>query len=441
MKVEVEDISSVKKKLHIEIPKEDVTREIDKFYSKLQKSVRLKGFRPGKIPRSVLENRFKKERTSEVSAQLINISYPASLQKNNLFPLGNPELDFPELISGQEYKYSATIEVKPPIHIKEYTGMKLKKTIYKVSDVKIEEKLKILQRQHSQLKTIDDDRAVRRGDFVQIDYEGFKNGKPFPPVGKAENFIAEVGSAKLLKRVSDELIGMSRGGTKTFPVKFPDDYPSKDLAGEEVSFTVTVKEIKKQIFPEINDEFAKDIGQFSNLEELKSAIRKEMERNFNNLSERELYEQVIDKLIEKTDFEVPAVLVDYESKNMAKDAEVAFASQNLSLQDMGYTPDTLVEKYRPAAERKVRGLLILDKIIEQEAFKINDDILNAGFENMSNRLGQPVESIKVVYKQDKKQAADIEQKFLEEHAIQFIIANSTVEQVEADSKETSKDLA
>lgn len=439
MKVEVEDISSIKKKLHIEIPKEDVIREINKFYNKLQKSVKLKGFRPGKIPRSVLENRFKKEVASEVITQLINISYPKSLQKSDLLPLGNPQFDLPELVSGLEYKYSATIEVKPPITINQYTGLKLKKTIYKVSDNKIEEKLKILQRNHAQLKAIDDNRPVRAGDFVQIDYEGFKDGKLFPPVGKAENFIAEVGSKKLLKGVSDQLIGMTCGETKTFPVKFPDNYPAKDLAGEDVSFTATVKEIKKQILPEINDEFAKDLGQFSNLEALKSAIRKEMERNFNNFSERELYEQVIDKLIEKTDFELPAILVDYQSKTMAKDAEAALASQNLSPQDMGYTPDTFVEKYRPAAERKVRGLLILDKIIEQEGFKINDDILNAGFENMSNRLGQPVESIKMVYKQDKKQAPNIEQKFLEEHAIQFIINNSTVEEVEADSKEASRD--
>jgi trigger factor len=439
MKVEVEDISSVKKKLHIEISKEDVIREINKFYNKLQKSIKLKGFRPGKIPRAVLENRFKKEIASEVSAELINLSYPESLKKNNLVPLGNPQFDFPELVSGQEYKYAATIEVKPPIHITEYKGLKLKKTIYKVSNAKIEEKLKILQRQHAQLKAIDVDRPVRKGDFVQIDYEGFKEGKPFPPVAKTENFIAEVGSAKLLKGLSDELVGMTRGETKSFPVKFPDDYPAKNLAGKEVSFTATVKEIKQQILPEINDEFAKDLGQFSSLKELKAAIRKEMERHFNNFSERELYEQVIDKLIEKTDFELPEALVDYESKSMAKDAEAAFASQNLSLQDMGYTPDTFVEKYRSAAERKVRGLLILDNIIEQEGFKINDDILNAGFGNMSNRLGQPVENIKMVYKQDKKQAANIEQKFLEEHAIQFIIDNSTVEQVETDSKEASKD--
>ncbi len=428
MKVSVEDISSVKKKLHVEIPKEDVTKEINKFYNKLRKSVKLKGFRPGKVPRSVLENRFKKDVTSEVSAELISMSYPKALQENDIAPLGNPNFDYPELVSGQEYKYSATVEVKPPVSINEYIGLKLQKTIYKVSDDKIEEKLKTIQRSQAQLKTIDEDRPVRTGDFVQIDYEGLKDGKPFEPVGKTENFIAEVGSEKLLKEVSDQLIGMTRGETKTFPVKFPDDYLPKNLAGEEVSFTVTVKEIKEQILPEINDEFAKDLGQFSSLEELKSAIREEMERSFNNFSERELYEQVVNKLIEKTDFELPGILVEHETQVMAKDAEAAFGSQNLSLQDMGHTQKTLLEKYRPAAERKIRGLLILDKIIEQEGFKINDEILNAGFENLSKKLGQPVESLKMVYKQDKQQAANLDQKFLEEHTVKFIIDNSTVEE-------------
>ncbi|MBW2645877.1 MAG: trigger factor, partial [Deltaproteobacteria bacterium] len=284
-----------------------------------------------------------------------------------------------------------------------------------------------------------EDRPVRAGDFVQIDYEGLKDGKPFDSVGKTENFIAEVGSEKLLKEVSDQLIGMTCGETKTFPVKFSDDYVPKNLAGEEVSFTVTVKEIKEQILQEITDEFAKDLGQFSSLEELKSAIREEMERNFNNFSERELYEQIIEKLIEKTDFELPEILVGHETQGMAKDAEAAFGGQNLSLQDMGYTEKALLDKYRPAAERKVRGLLILDKIIEQEGFKINDEILNAGFENLSKKLGQPVESLKMVYNQDKQQAANLDQKFLEEHAIKFIIDNSTVEEVEPDSKKESND--
>lgn len=435
MKVSVEDVSSVKKKLDIEIPKEEVIREFDKFYKKLQKTVKLKGFRPGKVPRAVLENRFKKEAAFEVSVQLINMSYPKALQENDLVSLGNPKFDYPELVSGQEYKYSATVEVKPPIVINDYKMLKLKKSVYKVTDDKIEEKLKTLQHRHAQLETIDDDRPVGAGDFVQIDYEGSKDGKPFAPVGKAENFTTEVGSEQLLKEFSEQLVGMTRGETKTFMVTFPDDYRPKELAGQEVSFTVTLKEIKKQNLPEINDEFAKDLGQFSSLQELKSAIREEMERNFNNFSERELYEHVIDKLTEKTDFELPESLVNHEAGLMAKDAESAFAGQNLSLQDMGYTQETLLEKYRPAAERKVRGFLILDGIIEQEGFKINDEILNNGFENLSKKLGQPVESIKMVYKQDKEQAANLERKFLEEHAVQFIIDNSTVEEVEADLKD------
>ena len=438
MKVNVEDISSVKKKLLIEIPKEDVIKETDKFFNKLRKTVNLKGFRTGKIPRSVLENRFRKEAASEIGAELVNISYSQAVEENNLVPLGVPEFDYPEVVSGQDYKYTTTIEVKPLVSIKDYTGLKLKKSVYKVTDDKIEEKLQKLQKNLAQMRTIDEERPVTNGDFVQIDYEGFKDDKPFPPAGKSENYVGEIGSGTLLKEMSDELVGMTRGETKTFPVKFSDDYVPKALAGHEVFFTVTLKEIKNQILPDINDDFAKDLGEFSNLEELKSAIREEMERNYDNFSEKQLYEQVIDNLIEKTDFDLPEVLVNHEVNQMAEHAENSFGSQGISLKDMGYTHDDFLSKYRPAAERKVRGLLTLGKIIEQEGFVINDEILNKGFEILSKRLGQPLESIKMVYKQDKERAAGFEENFLEEHAVAYIIANSAVEEVEAGGDEKDK---
>jgi trigger factor len=177
MKVNVEDISSVKKKLLIEIPKEDVIKETDKFFNKLRKTVNLKGFRTGKIPRSVLESRFRKEAASEIGAELVNISYSQAVEENNLVPLGVPEFDYPEVVSGQDYKYTTTIEVKPLVSIKDYTGLKLKKSVYKVTDDKIEEKLRKLQKNLAQMRTIDEERPVTNGDFVQIDYEGFKDDK------------------------------------------------------------------------------------------------------------------------------------------------------------------------------------------------------------------------------------------------------------------------
>ena len=188
MQVTVEDLSSVKKVLHIEIPEDKVVSELDASYKNLKKTAKVKGFRPGKTPRSVLERMYKKDVLADVSSRLIQDSFLDALKETELNIVGNPKLDPPGLEEKGPYKYDATIEVRPEIEDIDFKGLALKKTLYKISDEEINAQLKMLQKSLAQQKTVEEDRPIKEDDFALIDYEGFKDGKPYAETQMTENF-------------------------------------------------------------------------------------------------------------------------------------------------------------------------------------------------------------------------------------------------------------
>ena len=195
MQFKVEDVSSVKKTLHIEIPQDEVARELEKAYNQLKKSAKIKGFRPGKVPRSVLERMFKKDVHADVSSRLIQSSFIDAVKQTELKVIGNPELEPPELTADSSYKYDATVEISPEIEDIEYKGLGLERTRYEVSDGEVDVQLKTLQKNMARQQKISDDRPAQDGDFVLIDFEGSKDGDPVPEFAKTENFSLEIGKA------------------------------------------------------------------------------------------------------------------------------------------------------------------------------------------------------------------------------------------------------
>ncbi|MBW1740746.1 MAG: trigger factor [Deltaproteobacteria bacterium] len=438
MKVDVEDVSTVKKILHVEIPEADVTRELEKAYRTLKKNVRIKGFRPGKVPRSIIEQRFKKDMHTEASGQLIQNSYVEALRETELVPLGEPIIDHSDLEGGQPYHYSVTIEVRPPVQELNIKGLKLKKKECRVTDEEVETQLKMLQKNLAQLRTIEEDRPVENGDFVLIDYEGFKDGKPFTPVSKTENFNVQVGSGRILKDFDQQLLGMRPNTSKEFLVHFPADYYNKDLAGLDITFKVTLKEIKEEILPEIDDEFAKDLGEHETLAELKQAIQKELERRYETQSERELRHDIIDMLIEQADFELPEVLVSHELSALVREARNALSYRGLSLEEVGQAEERLSKQYRSLAERRVREYLLLQRVIEQEGLTVTDEMLEQAYKEMAEAMNQPVETIKQFHNSYEEAYEVFKQRTLEEQAIKRIIENSTIERIEVETAEAQR---
>jgi trigger factor len=440
MKFTVEDVNTVKKILHVEITKEDVAGELDEAYKNLKKGAKVKGFRPGKAPRSVLERLYKKDVNSNVSSKLIQDSLNNAIKEAELKLIGNPIVDPPELNGNESYKYDATIEVNPEIEKIDFKGLNLKRTLYKVSDEEIDAQLKMLQKNLAQKKPIEKDRPVQDGDFVVIDYEGFNDGKPFAETQKTNNFIIKVGEGHISKDFDSGLVGMKPEENKEIKVNFPKDYFNDKLANLEITFHVKLKEIREEVLPEIDDEFAKNLGKYKTLSSLKKEITNNLKKGYAKRVEQELNEQIFTALIEKTDFEVPEVLVNYELDSIIEEAERSFAFYNKSMEEHGITRETISEEYRDTAEKQVRRHLILNKVIQQENMTLSDKDLDAGYEEMSQNFQQPIEEIKNFYNQNKDKLELFKQTLLEKNAIKLIIDNSLIEDKEPDAKQETKKL-
>jgi trigger factor len=399
MKASVEEISSIKKKVSIEIPEDQVTQEVESFYKDLGKKAKIKGFRPGKVPRDILERYFKDYIKAEVIQKLIQDTYPQALSEANLQPVSPPVVDPGEFENGKPFQYSAVIEVKPDIKLEGYTGLKIEGKKEEVKDEEVGERLKALQNLHANLKAISEARPIQAGDYVIIDYEASLGGKPLEG-GKAIDFTVEVGSGQFIPALEEKLIGLKSEEEKEIEVSFPEDYGYKKWAGKTISFHVKIKEIKEKILPPLDDEFAKDLGDYASFEELKAKLKGEIEKEKELGLERQLKDQVVDQLLEANPFEVPDSLVEEQAKAMVSDTKLRLAAQGVVLKNLSVSEEKLQEDYKVMAQKQVKTFLILEKIAGQEGIAVTDDEADDRLREMSERMHQKFDVVKRYYEKN-----------------------------------------
>jgi len=434
MKVTVEDRSSVKKVLHIEIPEADVKHALDEAYQTLKKTAKVKGFRPGKTPRGVLERLYKKDVNADVTGKLIQDAYVGALKETKLKVVGSPTVDPPELAGTGDYSFDAEVEVQPEIADIGFENLKLKKTLYKASDEEVDVQIQMMQKNLAKREPIDEARPTQNGDFVQVDYEGFKDGKPFEDTKKTENFVIKLGDAHIAEDFDKGVVGMNPGDEKEITVSFPEDYFNKKLAGHTVDFKVKLNEIRKEVLPEIDDEMAKQLGPFTTLDEVRDKIKENLAQGYDKRTEQELNEQIFSQILETTDFEVPDVMVEYELNSIIADAERSFSYHNKTFEEAGISRESLTEKYRDTAEKQVRRQLILGKIIQQEKVELADADLEKGFEEMAATYNQPVDVIKGFYGNSGDKLELFKHALLEKQVIKLIMERNEIESVEPEKE-------
>ncbi|MBW2175633.1 MAG: trigger factor [Deltaproteobacteria bacterium] len=447
MKVNVEDVSSVKKTLKIEVPEETIVKELDSAYLQLKKNAKIKGFRPGKAPRSVLERLYRKDVHADVLSRLIQSSFVEAVKETGLKIIGSPKVDPPDLETKGDYAYDAVVEVSPELEDVEIKGLALTRTNYKVGDDEIDIQLQALQKNMAKQEKIEEDRPAAKDDFVVIDYEGFKDGEAFPETALTENFTLKIGEGHIAEAFDDKMIGMKAGEERDITVDFPADYFNEKLQGLSIDFNVKMHEIKAEKLPELDDAFAKSMGPFETLDALKNVIKDNLTQGYEKRIDQELSEQIFETLISKVEFEVPEVMVEFELENIISDTERSFQYQNRSMDEVGLTREKLTEQYRGVAEKQARRQVILNKVIEQEALELADEDLEKGFADMAANFNQPVEQVKTFYDQSKDKLEFFKHALLEKQAIKLIIDNGNIEDVEpvketspaATSEDTSKE--
>lgn len=426
MKASVEEISSVKRKISVEIPEDEVVKEVESFYRDLGKKAKIKGFRPGKVPRDILERYFKDYVKAEVIQKLIEESYPKALSETELQPVSPPAIDPGEFVGGKPFQYSAVFEIKPDIKLEGYAGLKLEGKKEEVKDEEAEQRLKALQNLHANLTTLSEARPIQAGDYVIVDYEAYAEGKPLEG-GKATDFTVEVGSGQFIPTFEEKLIGLNLEEEREIEVSFPSDYAYQKWAGKTVSFRVKIKEIKAKILPPLDDEFAKDLGD-SSLEDLKAKLKGEIEKEKALALEQQLKNQAVDQLIDGNPFEVPESLVEEQAKAMVADTKLRLAAQGVALKNLGVSEEKLQGDYRAMAQKQVKTFLILEKIASQEGITVTDEEADGRLKEMSEKMHQPFDAVKRYYEKNNL-LPEVKAGILRDKTLNFLLEKANVEYV------------
>lgn len=397
MKVEVEDINSVKKRLHVEVPREDVARELQGAFRKLSKEATIKGFRKGKIPKKILEKHFGEKIESEVTNKLITSTFIKALENKKVDPVSRPEIAAQHLKEGQVFKYSATFEITPQIKVEGYKGLVVESKDIKVTEKEVDENLEALRDRHAQWRETENGEVIK-GNLAIIDFEGFVDGKPMEN-GTSSDFSFEVGSGTLFPAFEDQVVGMKIGETKELNVTFPKDYNNSSLIGKDAVFNVSLKGIKEKILSSIDDDFAKDL-QSKDLKELKKKIKENLVKQKETDEKRRWRAEVMKKLFEINSFELPPSLVEEHFKGLVNDSLKNLKKQGISDDKLNGYVEGMRNQYRERAETEVRNGIILKAMAEQESVDVSQKDIDLKLSEVALLFGETVENLKRFSKDD-----------------------------------------
>lgn len=398
MEIVVENLSDLTRKLTITLPKETVGPALEKAYAKINKEVKLKGFRRGKIPRTVLEKNFAEQVQNEVGEKLVQDSYFNAVEQEKLDPVVHPEITEHSFPEDGTFVYVAMVDIKPVFDLNEYKGLAIEKPVVTVTDEEVDNELTLLQRHQAALQTAEEGHPIALDDVAVVDFQGFHNGKAMKEVHN-ENFNVDIGMHRLGKEFEEKLLGLKKGDKTLYEITFPGDYPNPMLAGKNVEFKVDVKDVKIRVKPELDDEFAKDIKpELTTLEDLKQDIRTRLEKSKTDALQGDLDDKIMHKLIELNPLDVPQRLVNYEIQEMLKQTEENLKRSGLSFESAGINLDELVEKNREVAVKRVKGDFLLKKIAEVEEIKIADEDIQRGYQRIADQYRMSLDEVKQYFK-------------------------------------------
>ncbi len=431
MKVSVEELSSVQRKVTVEVPAKDVDKTMDTLYKRLSRQAKIKGFRPGKVPRSILEKYYGPQVAAESAENLIGDRYPEALAESKLEPVARPDFDFGIPVAGQDFVFSVTLDVKPEFTLETsvYKGLKLKEPQLQVSEAEVGSRLEALASRQAVLAPLDAPRPAQTGDVVIIDYQSFKGETPVAG-GQAENVEVELGKGQVQSEIELALLRVQVGDSVETTVHYGPEANNPELQDQDVRFVMQVKDIKKKLLPEIDDDFARSLSpEFDSLQTLKDRIIADLEESYQAQRDMALRTQILDQLREQGQFEVPASLVRAEVEGMVESFKNRMRQQGMDPQTVGLEEDKLAEGFEEQAQKKVRAGIVLGRIAEQENVEVKAEDVDNDISKMAERMGQPVGVIKEMYIKNNMMPT-IQARILEEKTLRVITADAIIEKVD-----------
>lgn len=426
--VKMEELSPVKKKLSLEIPWNEVKNELDVVYREVGKKAKLKGFRPGKIPRNVLESYYKEQAEGETVTNIVNKYYWQTLEDKGIVAVSQPEINQEGLKENTAFSFSASFETEPEFEPKGYKGMELEKEKIQVTDSDTEKRLDEIRQMFATMDEVKNDRPIVNGDFVVIDFAGSLNGELSKEL-KADDYYLEIGSQRFVPGFEEQLVGMKNGETKSINVVFPEDYHEKKFAGKEIIFNVTVKNIKEKKLPEIDENFIKNFDRYNSIEDLKTDVRKTLEEKFQRLAETNLQNSITEALIKENDFEVPPSLLERQIYYMMADTQKRMTSAGMDEKNAMELSFKMYDKFKDDAVKIVKSFLLLKKIAEKESFIVEEPDIEKYIQELAVQDGRDHESLRKMYdNEERKDNLKIE--LMQKKVFDFIEQNANIKVVE-----------
>ena len=385
VKAEMEEVEKNKVLIKVEVPAEDVSKAIDRAFRELSREVFIPGFRKGKVPRRVLQARLGMDPIyEEVKQSNLPDYYAQALEQLGIEPIDEPELDIDEIEveEGKPLSFEATVEIKPRVELEGYTGVEVEKPDEEVSEEEVSRVLDNMRDKFAQLD-VASGKTLADGDYAIIDFDGKVNDVPFEG-GAASDFMLEIGTENIWPEFNEELRGKRKGDILDIKVKMPEQFPDEELAGKVASFKVIVKEVKIKRLPEADDDFAKEASKFDTIEELTADIRSKMEEAKKTQAQESVRMQVLEKLAEGLDVEIPEKMVDNYAHQRQQEFGARLAAQGITLETYleatGYSEERMEEEFVEEARRAILNELVLDAIIAAEGIEVSDEELDGEIE-------------------------------------------------------------
>jgi trigger factor len=396
----VEDLSPVVKKVSVELTPDRVQDALDTAYTSVSRTVKLKGYRQGHVPRRLVERYFGDDVKKDVAQKLVTGSIHEALAEHKLDPVAPPRVENGAVEAGQPFKYTATVEVRPRVEPKDYQGLTVPKVDAEVKDAQVEERLEQMRSEHSMFVPVEGREVAEPGDYASCDYQGFVDGTPLRGA-KREGVLLEVAPGSMLENKAEGLLGARIGETRELGVTFPADYAVEELRGKEARFQTVVKGLKKREVPALDDAFVQDLGgEAKTLAELRAKLKSEMEQQKRERAEGEQREKVLEALVEKNPVEAPPALVERNVDAMLQGMLEGFMRRGLDPRQLGLNFDRMRDELRQRALLEVKGYLLLEAIAEKEKIEASEDDLEKHFEKMAAELKQPVEKVKAAFRRE-----------------------------------------
>lgn len=420
VKVEIETVSPCRRRLKIEIPDQEMKQELEAVYQELSRTVKVPGFRQGKVPREIIVTRYAKEAQDELLNRVIPQAYSKAVKEQELHPVGRASINQVEYRENTPLKFQALLDIAPEFKLNNYKGISLRRKKVAVTDEDVTQALENLRQSHAQFQAVAE-RAIKMGDYAIADWEIFCEGKS---AEKAKDRWLWVDGKHNVQEFDEQLVGARAGEKKEVKVTLPADYPKKELAGKEAVFHVVVKEIKERILPELNDDFAKELGKFETLSQVREEVKKQLERLKEKEEERGLRAQAAEYLLKEYRFAVPESLVETIAQEITARALHQMRQRGAKESDLNAQMENLKKTARERAVAEVRISYLVDAIAETETIAVGKEDMEKHLVELV-RGGQNPAYLEQFYR-EKQHIEELKAQLLEEKVLQFLVSQGKI---------------